>query len=760
MIGCNMINLRICTFLMLFVSFALSEHVTSHQKEINVQLNWKHQFEHAGFYAAIQKGYYKQVGLSVNLLEKKDESSSFDEVMSKNADFGIGYSGLVLDYIKGEPVVALASLFQHSPLVFLSKQTSNIRNVSDLRGKKVMVSPSSKSSASLNIMLKKEGMSYDEVFLQKHSHDIKDLLSDKTDVMAVYISNQPYYLKEKNVNYNIIDPVNFGFDFYENILFTSEEMTSKKPQLVKDFLEATLKGWQYALENEDEIIELIINKYSNKKTKEALKYEAKIIKNSLMPKNIPIGEIDKRRFERIVTLYEELGLILKSNRNLDAFIYKNKNDINLSLHQLEWIKKNKTVYFTGDPNWLPYEAFVDGNYEGIVNEHLKLIKQYTGLHFIKLETSSWSESIGFALNKNVDMLSETTSSLLKDKLSFTKSYLSSPIVMVMNKKAVYQNSIQDIKAKKIAVIKDYGYVSEIKKEHPLLNYYEVQNLQEGLLAIENGQADVFLCALPQGSFWINKMGLQNLRIVGKTKYLASLAFGVRKDYPELVDILNKAISNIPKTKQQEILAQWSKTKYLEKVDYTMLWILFGVSSFIIAFLVFRYQTLTQHNKELKHLSQTDNLTKIYNRIKLNSVLTEQMNLYKRFHESFGVILIDIDYFKKVNDKYGHDIGDIVLVEFVQVLKNNIRDVDYLGRWGGEEFLLVCPKMKEEGVKKLAQKLQGKLEASFFTQVAKMTASFGATVCSEDTTIKELIKNADVALYESKNNGRNQVTFKA
>jgi len=754
-----MFILRNYIILILLSCFALSSSLTDNLEEINVQLNWKHQFEHAGFYVAVEKGYYKQIGLKVNLLEKQSGSSSFDEVMNGNAQFGIGYSSLVLEYVKGKPVVALASIFQHSPLVFMSKQSSNIRNVSDFVGKKVMVSPTSKSSASLNIMMKKEGVSYDDVFLQKHTYDINDLIEDKTDVVAVYTSNQPFYLKEKNIAYNIIDPVNFGFDFYENILFTNQNILKNNSKMVKDFVGATIKGWKYALANEDEIIDLIIKKYSNKKTKKALQYEAHIIKTSLMPKNIPIGEIDKRRFERIITLYEELGILSKKDSNLESFIYHDKNEINLSLKEIEWIKKNKTIYFAGNPNWLPYEGFEDGKYVGIVNEHLKLIEQYTSLQFLKLESSTWSESLNFAVNKNVDMVSETTSSLLKDKMTFTKSYLSAPIVMVMNKSASYQNSLEDVQDKKIAVMKDYGYISEIKKDYPNLNFHVVENLQEGLLSIESGQADVFLSALPQGSFWINKMGLQNLRIVGKTKYQASLAFAIRSDYPELVEILNKAISRIPKNKQQEILEHWSETKYIEKTNYKLLWILFAISSLIIALLIFRHRSLSKYNVELRYLSQTDNLTKTYNRMKINQVLDEQMKLFKRYGESFGVILIDIDYFKKVNDEFGHDLGDMVLIEFVKQLQDNIRDVDYLGRWGGEEFLLVCPKMNEVGVRKLSEKLRKKIEEAFFPKIHKMTASFGVSMSKDTHTIKDIIKNADIALYRAKHEGRNRVYFK-
>lgn len=743
---------RVFIVFFIFTSIIFSKDL----ENVNVQLNWKHQFEHAGFYAAIEKGYYKELGLKVNLFEKKKGSSSFDEVMNGNADFAIGYSSLVLEYMSGKPVVALASIFQHSPLIFLSKQSSNIRTIADMVGRRVMLNPKSKSSASLNIMIKKEGVSYDDMILLDHTYNTEDLLNDTTEVLASYISNQPFEMIEKGVPFNIIDPVNYGYDFYENILFTRKNIIDTNPDLVSKFLKATLRGWKYALSNENELIELILNKYTKIKSKKALEYEARIIKNSLITKNIPVGNIDINRFKRIVELYEELGLLSKSEKDINKFIYKNGNEINLSTIQREWIAKHPQVYFTGNPNWLPYETFVDGEYIGVVNEHLKLIEEYTGLKFIKIPTTHWSESIDFAKKKYVDVLSETKSSLLKDKLTFTKSYLSSPIVMIMNKSESYKDSIDDIVDKKIAVIQEYGYVSEIRKNYPNLDYYIVDNIQDGLLSVENGEADVLLCALPQASYWMNKHGLQNIRIVGKTRFMASLAFGVRSDYQVLVQILNEAILKIPQTKQQDILTSWTKVKYNQKIDYTMLWIILAITTSIIIILVIRHRSLHEHNKELTYLSETDHLTKICNRSKLNKLLEDQIKLFKRYKNTFGIIIVDIDFFKSVNDEHGHNIGDIVLVEFAQVLKDNIRDVDFIGRWGGEEFLIICPRIDEIGIKKVAQKLHKVIIGYDFSIVGTKTASFGATVCTKEISIKQLIKNADIALYKVKESGRNGI----
>ena len=714
--------------LLLFTTLLFAKNDSFELREIHVQLNWKHQFEHAGFYAAINEGYYEKLGLKIILHEKKDDSNIYNDVLDLKMDFAIGYSSIVLEYLEGKPLVALASLFQHSPLIFLSKKSSNIRNVSDMREKNVMVDIASRSAASLLIMVKKEGLSYSDMNIQAHSYNVNDLINNKTDVMAAYISNQPYILEENNIAYNIIDPVNFGYDFYENILFTSKDLINKDPKMVKDFLKASLDGWKFALENEDEIIKLILNKYSKEKSYEALAYEARIIKKSLMPENISIGNIDKNRMKRIVDIYDEIGILNANSKNIDALIYNQNKHIVLSLKQRDWIKKHPKIYFTGDPNWLPYEAFVDNKYIGIVNEHLKLIQEYTGLEIIIKESKTWSEALAMIRNKSVDILSETNASLLKKEMLFTQSYLSAPIVMVMNKKASYKNSLKDIKEKRIAVVKDYGYIMVIKEEYPHLNYYEVNSLQEGLLAVENDNADVFLGALPQSSYWINKLGLQNTRIIGKTKFKASLSFAVRKDYSILVDIINKALLQIDESKQQKILNQWTNAKFKEVSDYSIFIYALIISLLVIIFLIIRQIVLKQYSKELEYISQTDSLTKIYNRVKLNTIIEEQLNVFKRHKQSFGIILLDIDYFKKVNDSFGHDIGDSVLVEFSALIKNNIREIDSVGRWGGEEFIVVCPFSNKEGLLLCAQKLKKIIEEHNFFKVGKKTASFGISLC--------------------------------
>lgn len=170
----------------------------------------------------------------------------------------------------------------------------------------------------------------------------------------------------------------------------------------------------------------------------------------------------------------------------------------------------------------------------------------------------------------------------------------------------------------------------------------------------------------------------------------------------------------------------------------------------------RTAQIEEKNNQLLQLATTDTLTKLYNRNKLDEVLISEINRANRSTKAFGIMLIDIDYFKTVNDIYGHQIGDIVLKEFAQILKSNSRKTDTLGRWGGEEFLIICSETNQEGILTLANKIKNKIENHNFTIKESKTASFGIAMHKKYITLDELIRKADEALYKAKNNGRNRI----
>ncbi|WP_366755926.1 GGDEF domain-containing protein [Sulfurimonas sp.] len=168
--------------------------------------------------------------------------------------------------------------------------------------------------------------------------------------------------------------------------------------------------------------------------------------------------------------------------------------------------------------------------------------------------------------------------------------------------------------------------------------------------------------------------------------------------------------------------------------------------------------IKESNKRLKELATKDYLTGLYNRSKLDSALEYQIKHSKRHHSIFGVIMIDIDYFKLVNDEHGHQVGDQVLCEFAKVLSDISRQTDVVGRWGGEEFLIIIESTNEKGIMNLANKIKETIEVHDFSVVKHKTASFGVTIHNKDERRNELISRADKALYKAKHNGRNQVVY--
>ena len=166
--------------------------------------------------------------------------------------------------------------------------------------------------------------------------------------------------------------------------------------------------------------------------------------------------------------------------------------------------------------------------------------------------------------------------------------------------------------------------------------------------------------------------------------------------------------------------------------------------------------LAIRNKELVEINRHDELTKVFNRTHLNHVLSEQVYNRARYQRLFSVVLIDIDDFKKINDCYGHLVGDDVLIEITEVINNNIRQFDCFGRWGGEEFMIIAPYIScGKETKMFVDKLCKIIAAHEFTSVRHCSCSFGIAHCSPEDTMISIVKNADDALYLAKSNGKNQ-----
>jgi len=302
---------------------------------------------------------------------------------------------------------------------------------------------------------------------------------------------------------------------------------------------------------------------------------------------LPPGEAQKL----FMAVRKDAPLLLSIiNKTLAAIPEKEKQDINskwlgyqdnqnnqdsqiieMNESEKKWLGEHPVIRFTGDPNWLPYEAFDNkGRYIGMVAKYLELFEKKLPVKFAIVPTRSWSESVDKIKNGAVDVLSETVDSDLQTQLLFTQAYLTSPIVIVMRDDVDYVDSINDIKHRRLAVVKDYGYNPTIFRSYPDIQFSEVDTVQKGLLAVSTGKIDALICSLPQASYQIADQSINNVRIVGKTELITQLGFGVRKDFAPLVPLLNRALNSISEREKQGISDVWGKDRFAAKTDYHLI----------------------------------------------------------------------------------------------------------------------------------------------------------------------------------------------
>ena len=284
---------------------------------VTLQLKWTHAFQFAGYYAAIEKGFYEQAGLSVNLLEAAPGTEPVKIVVDGKADFGVGASSLLLERQAGVPVVALAVIFQHSPLVLVARQNRPLQSVHDLKGKRVMFEA---QSSELKAYLRQEGINDAALQALPHSFNTRDLIEGRVDGMTAYSTNELFDLDNAGFAYQTYSPRAVGIDFYGDNLFTTERQIKENPARVAAFRTASLKGWQYAMAHPDEIIDLILAKYSKHRARAFYEFEAQQMVPLLQSSLVEVGYMNPGRWQHIAQTYSALGLLPK-NVSLDGFLY-------------------------------------------------------------------------------------------------------------------------------------------------------------------------------------------------------------------------------------------------------------------------------------------------------------------------------------------------------------------------------------------------------------------------------------------------------
>ena len=293
-------------------------------ERVTLQLKHSHQFQFAGYYAALEQGYYREAGLDVRLLEGSDGNEPERAVLAGRAAYGIGSSSLLLARLAGKPLVVLGVVFQHSPYALVMRQSGGEPDIHRVDGKRVMIGSLTDElthADELLAYLKKEGIPSYRLQRVEHSYHPEDLVSGKVDAQSIYVTNEPDLLDRLGFPYDIYTPRAAGIDFYGDNLFTSERELADHPQRVRAFRAASMRGWQYAMSHQEEIAELILNKYSSRHDRQHLLYEARQMVPLVQPVLVEIGYMNPVRWRHIADVYADLGLLPKGV-NFDGFLYQ------------------------------------------------------------------------------------------------------------------------------------------------------------------------------------------------------------------------------------------------------------------------------------------------------------------------------------------------------------------------------------------------------------------------------------------------------
>jgi ABC-type nitrate/sulfonate/bicarbonate transport system substrate-binding protein len=431
-------------FLKIYIFFALFSlgHANTLEK-VSLQYQWINQFQFAGYIVAKEKGFYEEVGLDVELRQWHHDIDMTQEVLSQRADFAVARPSVVIDASQGKEVVALYATFQNSPLVYVALEKSNIKTIKDFKNKRIMTSNDMNLDASLIAMTKSEGIDIDTLVLQKHSFNVDDLIENNTDLMLSYAGNEPYVLMQKGHKSVVFDPKDYGFDFYNDILITSKAFLKQNPKTVEKFVQASLKGWEYAFDNIAQSAQIIYDKYNTQnKNMSALIYEGEKLREYAYIQNTELGAMHKSKFERIYDVYKILGLS-KGTVDFDEFLYTSpRYKLGLDDAQSRYLNDKKEVLVCHNNDFAPIE-FVDHTktVKGIAIDVVKLLEERLNVKFRFVNTENWAQSQEFLEERLCDLLPSVYKTQARAQYAnFTKPYLNLDLAIVTTNDKAFTSS--------------------------------------------------------------------------------------------------------------------------------------------------------------------------------------------------------------------------------------------------------------------------------------------------------------------------------
>lgn len=544
-------------------------------EKVTLQLKWFHQFQFAGYYAAKEKGFYEDVGLDVTIKERDLKYNNIKEVINNKAQYGIADSVLFLYKARNEPIITVTPIFQHSANILISRKDRKVQTIENLNNKKIIFYPNDADGFSLLALLKKFNIDA-ELIRKREKSDYVKVINKQVDLMPAYLTNEPFLFKEAGVDIDIINPMNYGLDIYGDMLFTNKNEALNHPNRVKKFREASLKGWKYALENKEEIIQLILEKYNSKKSIEHLRYEAKAIESLISKDLIPLGNMDKGRVEYINNLYIKYGL-MDSKLNINDFIfeeYVNSKGIDLTNEEKQYLVDNPTISVLNMKAFAPYNFNSSNQAKGYSIEYMKLLANILNVKLEFKTVESWAKSLDMIKEGSLDIIPHIAiNDKRKEYIEFTNfAHLNYSMALAVNK-SFDINSLEDLNGRTLSILDNTFFEEIIREKYPKIRLLTTKTVKEATDAVSKGTADATIEDLSTLEYHINNYWLSNLKTIKLNKDSGLLVniplyMGVKKGNKYLKSILEKANAFVKPNEVTKLKSEWLIKNIGEHVDFT------------------------------------------------------------------------------------------------------------------------------------------------------------------------------------------------
>ncbi|CAM3907924.1 transporter substrate-binding domain-containing protein [Rheinheimera salexigens] len=460
----------------------------------------------------------------------------------------------------------------------------------------------------------------------------------------------------------------------------------------------------------------------------------------------------------------------------ERYFAKFRQKVPLTATEQSWLDAHQPIKL-GIVKDLPPMEFVDdkGEAAGITIDIVNVIAQRLNTQIEIVKFDSFTELKAAFKQNSIDFIGSIGEQPAGEKtILLTEAYWSSQWAIISGVSSEKVNNVKQLAGKRVAIYKDYAMANELPNYVHGTAITLTDNLKQAINLLQHGEVDAVIESVEAAGQFLRDSGYVNLQI----QVLEGLAtdptmFGVRLDYQPLVVLLNKGLRSLGEEGGKQIYNKWFDFQInqgLDKAQFTRLMMQVGgaASLIIMFFIIWNYSLRKEVNlrrraeDKMRFMATHDDLTQLPNRILLKERLEQALLQHARHNEMLGLLFIDLDGFKDINDKYGHDVGDELLQHLVTILQGSVRKSDTVSRFGGDEFVvLLTGLMHRNDAAIVAEKVLQRLKQSIMLSIGSVTigASIGIAIYPDDGTDSDkLLKVADNLMYRVKQQGKNQYCF--